>query len=67
MIEKEFFHGEPIEKMIRITGEISDLHQNGKSVLVLTFDKNRKLVYKPRSLEIDCPVGTIYERICFSK
>lgn len=52
-IEKEFFHGEPIGQIIHITGEISDLHQNGRSVLILAFDKNRKLVYKPRSLEID--------------
>ncbi len=52
-IEKEFFHGEPIDQIIHVTGEISDLHQNGRSVLILTFDKNRKLVYKPRSLEID--------------
>lgn len=53
VIENEFFQGKSINKIINIIGEISDLHQNGRSVLILTFDENRKLVYKPRTLEID--------------
>ena len=52
-IEADFFNGDPIHKIVNVTGEISDLHQKGKSVLILVFDGNRKLVYKPRSLEID--------------
>jgi len=53
ILEKNFFHGVPINKIEKIQGEISDLHQEGKSVLILTFNGERKLVYKPRSLEID--------------
>jgi len=52
-LEAAFFNGEPIHKITGVTGEISDLHQKGKSVLILRFDGDRKLVYKPRSLEID--------------
>lgn len=52
-LETAFFNGDPIRKIINIQGEISDLHQKGKSVLILILDGNRKLVYKPRSLEID--------------
>lgn len=53
VLEAEFFDGEHLGEILRIKGEISDLHQQGKSVLILTFEKDRKLVYKPRSLEID--------------
>lgn len=52
LIEETFFGGEPLGFQ-EIKGEISDLHQGGKSVLILSFDNRRKLVYKPRSLEID--------------
>lgn len=48
-----FFGGMPIHKIETIQGEISDLHQEGKSVLILGFDGGRKLVYKPRPMEID--------------
>jgi lantibiotic modifying enzyme len=52
-LEDAFFGGGPIHKIVNITGEISDLHQKGKSVLIYTFDGERRLVYKPRPLEID--------------
>ena len=32
---------------------MSDLHQKGKSVLILDLGEERKLVYKPRPMEID--------------
>lgn len=44
---------QPILAIEKVEGEISDLHQKGKSVLLLTLDGGRKLVYKPRSLHID--------------
>lgn len=44
---------QPILAIENLQGEISDLHQKGKSVLLLTLDGGRKLVYKPRSLQID--------------
>lgn len=53
MIENHFYDGVPIGRIEGIQGEISDLHQKGKSVLILSFDGDRRLVYKPRSLEID--------------
>lgn len=52
-LEAAFFNGDPIHNIINIQGGISDLHQKGKSVLILTFGGNRKLVYKPRPMEID--------------
>ena len=52
-IEREFFQGEKIQRIVSVEGGISDLHQDGRCVLVLALDGNRKLVYKPRALEID--------------
>lgn len=52
-LAKEFFGGKPVGRIARLEGEISDLHQDGRCVLVLAFEDDRKLVYKPRSLEID--------------
>lgn len=48
-----FFDGVPISQIEQIEGENSDLHQKGKSVLILNLDGERKLVYKPRPMEID--------------
>lgn len=35
----------------KITGDFSDLHQNGKQVLKIKFDNGTELFYKPRSME----------------
>lgn len=49
-----------IKKEFNISGEIidmesglSDPHNKGKSVIILTLDAGNKIVYKPRSLETD--------------
>jgi lantibiotic modifying enzyme len=36
-----------------LDGGVGDLHQGGRSVLILTFDNGAKLVYKPRNLGLD--------------
>ncbi|MDN4495532.1 type 2 lanthipeptide synthetase LanM family protein [Ureibacillus aquaedulcis] len=33
--------------------DLGDTHQNGRSVAIIQFENNQKLVYKPRSLSID--------------
>ncbi|MDD3169013.1 MAG: type 2 lanthipeptide synthetase LanM [Eubacteriales bacterium] len=53
MVENHFYDGVAVERIEGIQGEISDLHQKGKSVLILSFDGDRRLVYKPRPMEID--------------
>ena len=53
ILAEHFFDGASIKQIEKIEGEISDLHQKGKSVLILDLDGERKLVYKPRPMEID--------------
>lgn len=40
-----------ISKIVKITGDFSDLHQNGKQVLRIHFDNGTELFYKPRPME----------------
>lgn len=51
-IRKEFFE-DKIVKLDSINIGQGDTHKSGRSVAILNFKNNRKLVYKPRSLSID--------------
>ncbi len=56
ILESEFSNGQKLGKnLIPIdTGSgVSDTHNKGKTVAILNFETGIKIVYKPRSLEID--------------
>ena len=40
--------------LTEVAGGAGDTHRNGHSVMILTFHSQWRLVYKPRSLRIDC-------------
>src|SRR5690606_3020557 len=40
-------------ELISIKGNVGDVHNSGRSVLIFSFVSGEKLVYKPRSLAID--------------
>lgn len=40
-------------KITDISGSLSDFHNRGRSVLILTFTSEKKLVYKPKNLGIE--------------
>ena len=42
-----------LSNLTHVEGGFSDSHNGGRSVLILMFDNNFKLVYKPRSMSID--------------
>jgi type 2 lantibiotic biosynthesis protein LanM len=42
-----------LEKVVAIKLGLSDLHQNGRSVIELTFDSGLKLIYKPKDLALE--------------
>lgn len=52
-IQKTFHVTTALERVLDIQVDISDRHQNGLSVMILTFMSGLKLVYKPRNLDID--------------
>lgn len=49
-IQNLFFPNQKISKLTNIESGMSDMHNGGRSVLILCFDKGCSLVYKPRSL-----------------
>lgn len=51
-IKKILFNDDRL-KLISIEVGQGDTHRNGRSVAILKFEKNKKIVYKPRSLFID--------------
>ncbi|MDM9585823.1 type 2 lanthipeptide synthetase LanM family protein [Nostoc sp. GT001] len=40
-------------KVTAIAGSLSDVHNRGRSVLILTFTSGKKLVYKPKNLGLE--------------
>lgn len=48
----ESFSGN-FSKLVNIKTGIGDLHKNGRSVFILEFSSDSRLVYKPRSMSID--------------
>lgn len=48
-----FFDGEQIGTVIEINAECADRHHYGRTVFLLTFADGRRLVYKPRCMDID--------------
>jgi hypothetical protein len=53
-INSVFFPGRSIQQLTEIKVTDSDPHKGGKQVLILTFDYDKKIVYKPSDLEADC-------------
>ncbi|MGE7674928.1 type 2 lanthipeptide synthetase LanM family protein [Lysinibacillus sp. NPDC094403] len=47
------FDTECIGKLINVSLNMGDTHNGGKTVSILTFEGNKKVVYKPRSLAFD--------------
>ncbi|WP_340200000.1 type 2 lanthipeptide synthetase LanM [Ascidiimonas sp. W6] len=52
-IRNEFFEGDELGFIERITFGLGDRHRGGKTVALIEFESNKKLIYKPRNLSID--------------
>lgn len=52
MIAKTFFNTDKLGLLVDYSGDAGDVHCNGRSVALLTFSGGRKLVYKPKNLQI---------------
>lgn len=60
-IGKIFFDGAKPELITGINGNISDSHNGGKSVFIVTIDDDKKIIYKPRSLKLDITFNRVLE------
>lgn len=52
-LQRVFGNEKKLGKVIHIKGDNSDRHNEGKSVQIITFESGVKVVYKPRSLDVD--------------
>ncbi len=51
-LQVTFNAGKPLGKVIQMQVDAGDMHHGGKCVRILTFESGKKLVYKPKNLEI---------------
>jgi len=70
LIQQAFNTSEPIEgqiirnepgKVIEIKSTLSDLHNQGRSVIALTFESSLKVIYKPKNLGLEVTYGQLLE------
>ena len=52
-IERRFSPQQSLSKVVSIETDLSDPHNGGKTVIIITFDTRLKLVYKPKDIGID--------------
>jgi type 2 lantibiotic biosynthesis protein LanM len=50
-------------KVASIAGELSDPHNNGRSVRIVTFEDGARVVYKPKDLQLDVAWHGLIERL----
>jgi type 2 lantibiotic biosynthesis protein LanM len=60
-IEKCFSPNQSLTQVVDCQCNLSDSHNRGRSVLIITFDTGLKIVYKPRNLAIDCAFNEILD------
>jgi type 2 lantibiotic biosynthesis protein LanM len=59
-LEGQIIRNEP-GKVIEIKSTLSDLHNQGRSVIALTFESSLKVIYKPKNLGLEVIYGQLLE------
>jgi class II lanthipeptide synthase len=52
-IGRDILHGREAGPLVSVEGSRSDRHNGGQTVLILTFADGARVVYKPKSLQVD--------------
>ncbi len=52
-IVQKFYKGKDTGQLLEMTGGLSDSHNGGKSVFQLKFESGLKLIYKPKSIDLE--------------
>jgi type 2 lantibiotic biosynthesis protein LanM len=60
---RDILHTASIGRVSRIQGGLSDPHNGGHSVQILTFEDGSRLVYKPKDLRIDVAWNDLVARL----
>ena len=62
-LSKTFTGGDPICLLDDVSMDTGDIHDNGRSVALLTFNQGFKVAYKPKDLRIVDQVQRLFHRI----
>ena len=60
-LESKLLGGRKLGRLAELSGGAGDSHRGGRSVQILAFDSGERLVYKPRSLEVDVHFHALLE------
>ena len=62
-IRRDILHGGADSRIAKIEGELSDPHNGGRSVRIVSFEDGERVVYKPKDLRIDAAWHALVERL----
>lgn len=61
IIEQQFSPEKPLQQVVGIKANLSDLHNRGRSALAIKFNTELKLVYKPKDVEMELVYNQIIQ------
>jgi type 2 lantibiotic biosynthesis protein LanM len=62
-VTNTFIPGSDVYIITKVIGGLSDAHNLGKSVLILEINGDKKIVYKPKNLNVDLQWFTLCEKL----
>ncbi len=62
-IRREILHSGTASRVAKIEGDLSDPHNNGRSVRIVSFEDGTRIVYKPKDLRLDIAWHGLIERL----
>jgi type 2 lantibiotic biosynthesis protein LanM len=63
MLRQDILHSNTYSKISKIEGGISDPHNRGHTVQIVTFEDGGRVVYKPKDLRLDAAWHTLIVRL----
>ncbi len=63
VIRRDILRSSARSRVARIEGELSDPHNSGHSVLIVSFEDGARVVYKPKDLRLDTAWHALIERL----
>jgi type 2 lantibiotic biosynthesis protein LanM len=63
LLIRELWDGEAPGSLTAVSGGLGDRHRSGRSVMKLTFESGRRVVYKPRSMTVDAQFQGLLSRL----
>jgi type 2 lantibiotic biosynthesis protein LanM len=62
-IRRDILHSGNASRVAKIEGDLSDPHNGGRSVQIVSFEDGSRLVYKPKDLRLDAAWHSLIERL----